>query len=88
MYCPQKQVKAISKLKDMCAMCKEEEASVTVQPCQHMYCQGIVLFEHISTYCACLNTAYCQGIVLFEHVSTYCACLNTLEAVYFEYYNI
>jgi E3 ubiquitin-protein ligase mind-bomb len=40
--CPtcKKQVKTISKLKEMCVMCKEEEASVTMRPCGHMYCQA------------------------------------------------
>ena len=37
----QKQVKTISKLAEVCVMCKEEEASVTLQPCGHMYCQGM-----------------------------------------------
>lgn len=31
-------IKTISKLKEMCAMCKEEQGSVTVRPCGHKFC--------------------------------------------------
>ena len=33
-------VKSISKLKMMCPMCNEEEASVTMRPCGHVFCPG------------------------------------------------
>ena len=33
-------VKSISKLKVMCPMCNEEEASVTMRPCGHVFCPG------------------------------------------------
>ncbi|CAI8025486.1 E3 ubiquitin-protein ligase mib1 [Geodia barretti] len=39
--CPlcKKPVKTVYKLKEMCIMCHEEEGSVTVKPCGHIYCQ-------------------------------------------------
>ena len=39
-------MKTISKLKEMCVMCKEEEASVTMRPCGHMYCQGTYILVY------------------------------------------
>ena len=40
----QKPVKTISKLVEMCIMCKEEESSVTLRPCDHKYCPGILIY--------------------------------------------
>ena len=39
-------MKTFYKLKEKCVMCDEEEASVTVRPCGHVYCQGMLL--HLS----------------------------------------
>ena len=44
----------ISKLKEVCVMCKEEAASVTMRPCGHMYCQGTylyILWIYVTLYC-------------------------------------
>ena len=69
----QKQVKAISKLKEVCVMCKEEEASVTLQPCGHMYCQGnycwlvvipIYVFGHYSACCRRMKVCFeCRSVI-------------------------
>ena len=39
-FMSQTAVKSFSKLKVMCLMCTEEEATVTMRPCGHMFCPG------------------------------------------------
>ena len=40
LFCVQAVIKLISKVKVMCPMCNEEEATVTIRPCGHQFCPG------------------------------------------------
>ena len=56
----QKLVKAVSKLKEKCVMCKEEDASVTLQPCKHTYCQGLLFFNYQYMYLIVGHAMHCE----------------------------
>ena len=38
----QKRIQIVSKLVEVCTLCKEKEGSVTLRPCDHKFCTGIV----------------------------------------------
>lgn len=40
--CAQATVKSVTRVNVMCLMCDEEKATVTVKPCGHQYCPGLL----------------------------------------------
>ena len=43
----QKPVKAVLKARKLCLMCCEEEGSVTLRPCGHVFCSGTNVTLHL-----------------------------------------